>query len=370
MSPRGEDDKTRKRRKTTRRVTQRTAAKKPAKRPASGAAKSAAATKTKSKAKAKTPARSQTKVKPKSPARAKAKTPARSKSRSKAKSPARSKVRAAPKAAPKSRVKATVKRKVQATPKASVKKKTPTRTRAQASPKAAPRRKGGAVAAALSPTALARMQGEMERLKRQNSDLGGRFDAGERELAALRRQLAEKDAEIARLGAEVERLEGELDTEGDETSIAKFVEDAGAGLMEARRRLAGQRGGLALGRVSLDLKMVPSVRGRGLRFPSPDEVSALGGDRMSRLTIDFDAAEGAAGGADESLPQVPRVTGYTEVLARRKLAGAGFVPEVVQAALTAEEAERAGKVVKQWPAAGRELDAGSVVTVAIGKAEE
>ena len=100
-----------------------------------------------------------------------------------------------------------------------------------------------------------------------------------------------------------------------------------------------------------------------IRFPQQDETSDDDASRLSRLRFAFDLAPPPERERGKIL--VPDVLGYTEALARRKLAAAGLMIETFEVA-TADS--HAGAVISQRPRAGASVDPNSAVALFVARA--
>src|SRR6185436_2867480 len=124
-------------------------------------------------------------------------------------------------------------------------------------------------------------------------------------------------------------------------------------IIRARDELRRQGSSYSLGRVAIEVKMVPGIAGIGMRFPQGDELKTLDSEHLSKLSLDFEAPDTKAA-PPVDLVLVPSLLGYTETMARRKLAEVGL-PVVVsyQAVVTQPgEPEQADRVVNQLPRQG------------------
>jgi hypothetical protein len=233
-------------------------------------------------------------------------------------------------------------------------------------------------------------------LKRERDLLRDTASKQAEQLAHLQQQVeaaAQQHAAFARereqLQARIRSLEGELDalrrqalqlkeardslrqfviSKGAQVSLQEVIQRSNDEVTRAREVLEAQGGTYRLGRVSLELKMVPGAGGVGLTFPDMKELARLGNTSLSTLNVDFNPRE-QGDGAVVVKRLVPDVAGFTEVMARRKLAEAGYVVEVCYQAVAAAEGglQQIDRVVTQMPAKGVEAPPGSTVVLFIGK---
>jgi hypothetical protein len=195
----------------------------------------------------------------------------------------------------------------------------------------------------------------------QNTALAGLTEASTQQLAtiaALQAQIAQKDArigEIAKGG-------------GAQTLLEDFVKNANAEITRAREELQRSGSNYQLGRVDLQVKMLPGPGGVGMRFPQIDELKLLSAEHLSNLNLGFESQQAKAAPKVTALT-VPSVIGYTEVVARRKLAEAGFVVETGYQAVTSNAGELvlADRVVHQFPRPEAAAAAGSTISIYIGR---
>lgn len=195
------------------------------------------------------------------------------------------------------------------------------------------------------------------------------------QLAALQKQLAEvqtaadkiseKDARIASLELQLSQLAIEG---GAQTTLQDFVKNANDEITKARDELRRRGSVYSLGRVSLDVKMLPGPGGIGLRFPQQDELQALDASHLSGLKLDFESRE-VQEKPSVPLAPVPSVVGYTEIVARRKLVEANLLIEICYQAVQNVPGGpiQVDRVVDQLPRAGSQVPSGSTITIFIGR---
>lgn len=215
------------------------------------------------------------------------------------------------------------------------------------------------------------LDGQLKTLSQREVELKGRVQALEKQnerIAVLEADLAARAADLARVSAQLKALSEKY---GAQTSLEELIRRANDEVTRARSALSAQGGAYQLGRVTLDLKMLPGPGGVGLSFPSADQLASLGDGQLSSLSVDFtsrDQAERAEAGA----ARIPDVGGYTEVVARRKLAEAGYLVETCYQAVPPDTTalSRVNRVVNQLPAAGSELPPASNVIIFVGKSSQ
>jgi hypothetical protein len=161
---------------------------------------------------------------------------------------------------------------------------------------------------------------------------------------------------------------------GARTTLQDFVQNANDSIKRAREELRRQGSAYNLERVSLEVKMLPGPAGEGMYFPQLEQITGappgqqLDPNHLSVLSLEFTAGE------PQERPQIPEsnvpsVIGYTEIMARRKLADAGFqVARDYQAVVQkAGEVVLADRVVDQLPRQGERWPLGGAVTIFIGR---
>lgn len=234
-------------------------------------------------------------------------------------------------------------------------------------------------------------------LVQQNKDLTAAKAAQEEQLTKQIQQLVKDRSDLARQIAElrqqIQRLEGDNSelirdkarlvsekTElvkggGARTTLQDFVQNANESIKQARAELRRQGSTYSLERVSLEVKMLPGPAGEGMFFPQQDDLvggedkeAALAPDHLSTLSLEFTAHEPRE--KAQIVPvTVPSVLDYTELMARRKLADAGFqVAREFQAVVQkANEPIKADRVVDQLPRPGEKWPPGGTITIFIGR---
>ncbi|MCP5142825.1 MAG: hypothetical protein H6926_01010 [Chromatiales bacterium] len=215
---------------------------------------------------------------------------------------------------------------------------------------------------------LARVRSEKTTLTDQlNQALADKADALARLRAEADQALGEKAAEVARLNAQIEEHEKAA---GAETNLRDLVLNTASQLETARAGVKQLGKNYRLGNISMKLKVAPGPTGAGFSFLKKDEVNEANAGALSEISIDFAADDDKQAGATQKFP-APRLLGYTETMARRKVAPFGLNLDVAyQVVPDGDEGEgMVGRVLRQIPDAGNgELDVGSTITVFIGKA--
>ncbi|MCB1738327.1 MAG: PASTA domain-containing protein [Gammaproteobacteria bacterium] len=215
---------------------------------------------------------------------------------------------------------------------------------------------------------LARARSDKSTLTEQlNQALTEKADS----LARLQTQhdelLTRKQQEIARLGAQVEEYEKAA---GAETNLRDLVLNTASQLETARAGVKQLGKNYRLGNISMKLKVAPGPTGSGFSFLKKDEVNAANAGALSEISIDFPSEDDKQAAAPQRVP-APRLIGYTETMAQRKLQPYGLNLDVAYQVVPDGDAGEGmvGRVLRQIPEAGNgELEAGSTITVFIGKA--
>ncbi|MCB9529507.1 MAG: PASTA domain-containing protein [Myxococcales bacterium] len=220
----------------------------------------------------------------------------------------------------------------------------------------------------------ARYEGELATLSRSLDEAGARIEAAD---AARAEAAVSYEAQIATLTQQLEAAQATAEAAAREpaaapaalagaapaeVSIQRLAQGTAEQLQATQAALAGQRGGFTLGSVSLELKVMPGATEGGVTLPGAREAEAIDAAALSTLRLDFHptAAPQTAAGLT-----VPALAGYTEALARRKLAERRLRAEVV--ARLVHDDRQIGRVVFQSPPAGAAVAEGATVVFAIGR---
>lgn len=185
------------------------------------------------------------------------------------------------------------------------------------------------------------------------------LNKGMEEKEELEGLLKEKDAEINRLNEKIEREAN--DNTG--VPIASLIDDANKQISKARSLLKDSD--YHLGHVNLQFKMIPSETGNSLIFPSPAEVVSSS-DALSTIDLEFSPKD-ATKVAEKTTKEVPDLKGLTEIMARRKIAQAGFLTEIKYQAI--KDQKDKDRVTKQIPDPNKQPQAelNSSIIIFIGK---
>ena len=242
---------------------------------------------------------------------------------------------------------------------------------------------------------VARLEAANQALRQDRARQASELEAARRELEKEKRQGAPGSGTGSGTGSGAGSGAGSGPGEGTSggtqlTSLQDFVQNANESIKRAREELRRQGGSYSLERVSLEVKMIPGPRGEGMYFPrledltgAPESGPEVSGGRVSGtpargerldpnhlsvLRLDF------AAGEPQEKPQIPESTvpsviGYTEIMARRKLADAGFqITRDFQAVVEKpSEPIQADRVVAQMPREGEKWPLGGAVTIFIGR---
>lgn len=213
---------------------------------------------------------------------------------------------------------------------------------------------------------------QLEQFQQARDELTRRLDELSRQVRRLENEKAEITKDNAKLLTEKEEL---VKGGGARTTLQDFVQNANDSIKRARAELRRQRSSYSLERVSLEVRMLPGPAGEGMFFPQQEDLvggenreGKLDPNHLSLLSLEFAANEPPEKPEIPPL-SVPSVVGYTELMARRKLAEAGFqVARDFQAVIQkANEPIQADRVVDQLPRAGEKWPPGGVVTIFIGR---
>jgi hypothetical protein len=187
----------------------------------------------------------------------------------------------------------------------------------------------------------------------------------------LARQIAQKDALIKNKDKIIAELN---ETIANRTPSETLVDDVYFNtimqLKNAQAKIKSSETGFALGKVSMNLKVIPGATGNSVAFPDKDSIKEIGAAGLSDLTIEFvDIASGTVNTPAEKVVKTPELIGLTQTMASRKLRQLGFDYTIREEYVGAGEAalKRNGCVLGQDPPAGTSLTDGTVVSLTIGK---
>ncbi len=184
------------------------------------------------------------------------------------------------------------------------------------------------------------------------------------EKAALAQQMTKEHGVV--LAARDQQLAAATSDVAPETTIEDVARSTAEQLDRVRQSLQTGQSGLRLGKVALQLKVLPGSTGGSVSLPQTRQIEKVGAQALGSLDLAF-LPETAA---PASRPQLlaPPVLGYTESFARRKLAERRLGAEVVYRLVTS--AAEHGRVVFQRPAPEAPVAEGTVVLIAIGRQAE
>lgn len=223
--------------------------------------------------------------------------------------------------------------------------------------------------------ALNRSTAQIDEQKRALAALSLAKDQLNDKVAALEQKLAEQkqvSAQVAEKQAEIDALNNQVielaKGGGAQTLLEDFVKQANDEITKARAALKQKGSDYSLGRVTIDVKMLPGPGGVGMRFPQMDEIKELDAAHLSKLNLEFEAQEAKEVVQVAKVP-VPSVLDYTEIMARRKLGEQNFLVDVSYQAVTVIPGEpiQVDRVVAQLPLPGAAAPSGSTVTIFIGR---
>ncbi len=208
-----------------------------------------------------------------------------------------------------------------------------------------------------------------EALAGQKQQLEAKLNEHQQRVVHLQRTIADleeaTEAEKQRLEQQYREQLAEHAKAQSGTTLAEFIQQSNAEVMQARRQLEETGSAYRLGKVSMALKFRPGPGGTGMNFPQPDE-EALAGE-LSTIELDLTQLEKAKPVSAEP-PKVPELSGYSEVVARRKLAAAGVVDVTRYYRAVTPMSDEVDRVVDQIPRPGLDLAEGVAVTIIVGKA--
>ncbi|MEX1367435.1 MAG: PASTA domain-containing protein [Nannocystaceae bacterium] len=195
-------------------------------------------------------------------------------------------------------------------------------------------------------------------------------DAALAQLASAQAELADAQTELSSAQTELADAQQQITTLQEQlsgsSSIGAVVENVGNQLKATQQSLRSSGAPIQLGKISMDLKVMPSGDGTSFSFVAPGQ-PGVEGAALSTLHLDF---------VDQSpVPEppaavtVPDLQGLTELAVRRVASSLGLgVKSLLQAVADDGPVEQAGRAIRQIPAAGAGVDPGTVITVLFGKA--
>ncbi|QRN96317.1 hypothetical protein JRI60_46115 [Archangium violaceum] len=151
-----------------------------------------------------------------------------------------------------------------------------------------------------------------------------------------------------------------------ETSLQQVFEGTGTQVQRAQDALRTSNSNFRLGKVSLQLKVLPGTTAGSVVLPKPDDITKVGNQGLSQINFDLESVDKPQLPIPTATAQpLPLLTGYTEVHARRLLAGNQLQLEVLQQLVDREE--DVGRVMLQRPPAGTPMKPRTLVTIAVGR---
>lgn len=164
------------------------------------------------------------------------------------------------------------------------------------------------------------------------------------------------------------KLEELAKTQGAETTLRELIETANEQVVDARKALLESGGAYQLGTVTMEMKVLPGQSGRGVVFPSKEELEKFDQSQLSKLSFELAPQEKAKTEKESNTQLVPNVLGLTELMAKRKLSEQGYKMEVHFQAVEREgDISQDGRVVRQSPKEGSYAAPGIKINVFIGK---
>lgn len=236
-------------------------------------------------------------------------------------------------------------------------------------------------AAAPRPTApqlaqLTELNKKVASLQSLNQNLERSVAEKDQAIARVRAQLQEekvaavraKEAEVARLAQRVEELQ-RAGGAASETNIEDLLDSTGQQLESASRRLSSRSSAFRLGKVSMQLKLLPGQGGTGVTFVKRDEIERVRPELLSVVNLEFNPRSEEAPEPERITVEVPEVTGYTRAMAQRKLREVELAVEMREEVVqpSADGPSREGRVIRQSPAAGQAVPPGAAVVITVAR---
>ncbi len=213
---------------------------------------------------------------------------------------------------------------------------------------------------------VAALKSEVLDLKRQLAAKDDKIEAVRKaERLEREKQVAERDARIGELEAEVQALRSATEAE---TNLQDLFENTSQQIEAAVRKLGQRQSPFQLGDVSMELKVLPGAKGTGFSFIPRSELAEASPEVLSKLTLQFNPREQPAPPPPPPL-STPDVVGYARRLAARKLEDAGLSAEFREEVVveTGSGPSKHGRVLRQAPEAGAEIEPGRTVVLTIGR---
>ncbi len=194
------------------------------------------------------------------------------------------------------------------------------------------------------------------------NDLSSLQTAHLAEIKARDSVLAQKDAALQSVQARLDAIEkGEVPQIG----LDRLAQTTADSLKTTQTRLQQDRSGFQLGKVSLQLKVMTGNDGGQIGLPRTSDIEKLGAASLGQVQLDFHPPGQHAATGATAQTGVPPLAGYTELMARRKLAELGLRADVLYQLVLNDD--QVGRVVLQNPTPGASLAPDSTVMIAIGK---
>jgi hypothetical protein len=219
------------------------------------------------------------------------------------------------------------------------------------------------------------LEAQRNTLQMQVTSLSQESQKASTEVKTLQTQIAAQQAQINQLGklaSDNALLQKQIDAlkagKAAQVSLGNLISDTSSQLEQVQQRLKEEGRSFRLGKISMDLKVLPTGAGTDLTFLRPEEMGTVSAEQLSAIKVDFNPTSVPAA-AEARQVAVPQLIGYTQVMARRKLADGGFVVDITYEAVKPEPGKPnpAGRVVSQWPKPNELVAPGSRVSIAIGK---
>lgn len=185
------------------------------------------------------------------------------------------------------------------------------------------------------------------------------------QIQTLQTTISNNQKQIADLQADIQALSA---AGGAQTSYQKLYTNAHEEILRARAELAKSGQTYSLGKVTFDMKMLPGPGGIGMSFPQLADLKGLDSTLLSSVHFEFDSQEEKPPPAPV-LDKIPSLLGYTEAMARRKIAEAGYLVEVSSQAVVSspDKPVEVDRVVNQYPRPGTNAKLGTSILIFIGR---
>lgn len=186
-------------------------------------------------------------------------------------------------------------------------------------------------------------------------------------------QKAALESEVLKKNQRVSELQSELEAKSPkDTPINQLFENTGMQLEQAHNKLSSGRKHFSLGKVSMELKVLPGQSGSSVRVADAELINEVGADALSTVKIEFNDDSVSATSAHQDIDNitVPDLSGYTKALAERTIHGLGLISQWQVENIVEADTHSAmnGRIIRQSPVAGTLVNKRTEVVLTLAKA--